>query len=286
MNTQTLRRATRGRFGGPLRAGYRGAERSQLALLRTIDRARCTPPTPGERAEVAERVTMTVKTFERPHVLRRCLASARTVFDGRIVVADDSRVPVSGLGAGIDVVPMPFNSGVPAGRNAALDAVETEFVLVSDDDIVFSLASDLVAAMNFLDDHPDVDLVALARIDLPHWRAVIHLGPEALFAGAAEPLVPYGQLIGGLPVVPKTPQLYLARTASIQKVRWDERLRMVDHRDFFSRAAGVLVCVQAMTIHAYHLRTPFEPFYTAHREDVAADLALLGRIWGEPRPHD
>lgn len=274
----------RGRFGAPLRAFYRAAEAAQLAVMRPLDRARHGRANEVERAEVARRVTMTVKTFERPDVLRRCLASARTVFDGRIVVADDSRMPVSGLGPGIDVIDLPFNMGVPAGRNAALDAVDTEFVFVSDDDIVFTAASDIVAGMNYLDDNPQVDLVALTRIDLPRWRAVEAHDATALFAGAAAPLVPYGTLIDGLPVVPKTPQLYLARTASIQQVRWDERLRMVDHRDFFSRAAGLIVSVQARTVHGYHLRTPFDPFYNSYREDVAADLRTLCRIWSGRGP--
>jgi hypothetical protein len=281
VDTQQVKRVMRGRFGGPLRMAYRGAERAQVAVVRRIDRAQFGALTSEERAEVARRVTMTVKTFERPAVLRRCLASVRTVFDGRIVVADDSRVPVRDLGADIEIIAMPFNSGVSVGRNAALDAVETEFVFVTDDDVVFTAASDIVAAMNFLDDHPDVDLVALTRVDLPRWRAVA-AGADALFPGAADPRVPFGTLIDGLPVVPKTPQLYLARTPSIRTVRWDERLRMVDHRDFFSRASGKLVAVQAQTIRAYHMRTPFDPFYNAYREDVAADLSTLGQIWSAP----
>lgn len=279
MDTQQVKRVMRGRFGGPLRAGYHRAERLQMSLVRRVDESQVGRATEEERAEVARRVTMTVKTFERPDVLRRCLASARDVFDGRIVVADDSRVPVTDLGPRIDVIPLPFNSGVPAGRNAALDAVATELVFVTDDDIVFTAASDVVAAMNYLDDHQDVDLVALSRVDLPRWRAVHWLGAEALFPGAKAPLLAFGSEVGGLPVVPKTPQLYLARTASIQRVRWDERLRMVDHRDFFSRASGRIVAVQAQTVRAYHMRTPFDPFYTRYREDVAADLRTLGEIW-------
>ena len=279
MDTQQVKRAMRGRFGGPLRTAYHRAERVQMAVVRRVDASHFGRATAEERAEVARRVTMTVKTFERPEVLRRCLASARTVFDGRIVVADDSREPVSALGDGIDVIALPFNSGVPTGRNAALDAVGTELVFVTDDDIVFTAASDIVAAMNYLDDNPEVDLVALSRVDLPRWRAVHWRGAEALFAGAAAPLVPFGTMIGDLPVVPKTPQLYLARTAAIQKVRWDERVRMVDHRDFFSRASGRIVSVQAQTVRAYHMRTPFDPFYTRYREDVAADQQTLGEIW-------
>lgn len=284
LDIQRVKRLMRGRFGAPLRLAYTGAERAELAVLAAVDRARSNDFTTAERAEVAHRVTMTVKTFERPRVLRRCLASARLVFDGRIVVADDSREPVTDVGENVDVLALPFNAGVSVGRNAALDEVRTEFVFVSDDDIVFTVASDMVAAMNFLDDHPEVDIVALTLVDLPRLRAVARHGEGALFHGAKPPKIPYGTLIEGQPVVSKTPQLYLARTASIQKVRWDERLRMVDHRDFFSRAAGVLVSVQATTIHAYHLRTPFAPFYTAHREDVAGDLQTLARLWGGSRP--
>ncbi|MFC7488081.1 hypothetical protein ACOCJ7_18045 [Knoellia sp. CPCC 206453] len=66
-------------------------------------------------------------------------------------------------------------------------------------------------------------------------------------------------------------------------MRWDERLRMVDHRDFFSRASGKLVSVQAQTIWA-HMRTPFDPFYNAYREDVAADLNTLARVWNGVGP--
>ena len=279
MDSQQVKRVMRGRFGGPLRMAYRSAERAQIAVVRQIDRAQFGRLTAEERAEVARRVTMTVKTFERPDVLRRCLASVRTVFDGRIVVADDSRTPVSNVGVGVDVIALPFNSGVAVGRNAALATVETEYIFVTDDDIVFTPASDIVAAMNFLDDHTDVDLVALALVELPRWRIPGLTGAEALFAGAAEPRTPYGTLIEWQPVVSKPGQVYLARTAAIQQVRWDERIRMVDHRDFFSRASGVIVSVQAESIRAYHMRTPFDPFYNSYREDVAADLQTLAAIW-------
>ncbi|WP_169743371.1 glycosyltransferase family 2 protein [Knoellia sinensis] len=282
MDTQQIKRVMRGRLGAPMRGAYRGIERTELTALRLTDRVRFGLPSTQERDELAARVTMIVKTFERPSVLRRGLKSMRTVFGGRIVVADDSRTPVTALGPDIEILGMPFNSGVAVGRNAALDTVKTEFVFVTDDDIVFTAASDLVAAMNYLDDNPSVDLVALTLVDLPRLRAVSR-SADPLFHGAQPPLVPFGTVLGGLPVVPKTPQVYLARTESIHRVRWDERLRMVDHRDFFSRASGKIVSVQARTVWAYHLRTPFDAHYNAYREDVAADLQTLARIWSGGR---
>ena len=64
-----------------------------------------------------------------------------------------------------------------------------------------------------------------------------------------------------------------------------ERLRLLEHRDFFSRASGRLVTVQAAAVRAYHLRDAFDPFYNAHRMDLARDFRMLAVIWGgEHRP--
>ena len=79
----------------------------------------------------------------------------------------------------------------------------------------------------------------------------------------------------------KIPQVYLARTASVQKVRWDEHIRMVDHKDFFSRASGRLVVVLDTGNHVYHARTPFDAEYIRYREDTQADLVYLADKWGE-----
>jgi beta-1,4-N-acetylgalactosaminyltransferase 2 len=204
--------------------------------------------------------------------------TARRVFDGRIIMADDSRNPMASPGAAVEVVPMPFNSGVSRGRNAALDAVDTELVLVTDDDIVFTAASRVGRAMRYLDEHPDVDLVGFLRVELPRRYAFDH-GPDALFPGAAAPLRPWGEEIGGLPVRLKVEQVYLARTSAVQRVRWDEQIRMVDHNDFFTRASGCLVAVLDHGIVAYHARPPFDAGYTSYREDVADDLAYLSRKW-------
>lgn len=91
--------------------------------------------------------------------------------------------------------------------------------------------------------------------------------------------MPWGTVIDELPVVKKAPQVYLARTESIRRVKWDENLRMVDHRDFFSRASGELVTVQHDRVVAYHAQTPFDRKYASYREDVGADLAYLARKW-------
>ena len=173
---------------------------------------------------------------------------------------------------------MPFNSGVSVGRNAALDLVGTEFVLVTDDDIVFTRATDVDAARRRLQACPEIDVVGFLRVELPRWFAV-DFGPDALFHGHREPLRPWGELVGGLPVRYKIEQVYVARTEAIQRVRWDPAVRMVDHADFFSRAAGEIVVVLDTAIRAYHAQTPFDANYARYRQDTAADLRYLADVW-------
>ena len=273
-----VKRAMRSPYAAPARVAYRGLTAANLAVAALWDARRAPKRTAADRAEVAERVTIAVKTFERPTMIRRFVRSARRVFDGRIIVADDSRSPATALGVGVDVLPLPFNSGVAVGRNAALDAGETEFVFVCDDDIVFTALTDLAVLLDYLDHNPQVGIVGVTLIDLPV-RKLVDRGESPLFAGTAEPLIPWGTIIDELPVVRKLAQVYLARTESLRRVRWDENLRMVDHRDFFSRASGELVAVLHDRVVAYHAQTPFDARYAKYREDVAADFAYLGQKW-------
>ncbi len=282
VDVQRMKARMLGPSGAPLRAAYRAAEVVELAGASAVDRLGARHGRhrdAAERAETARTVTMAVKTFQRPDVARRLVRSARRVFDGRIVVADDSSTPMTFEDPLVEVLPLPFNTGVSVGRNAALDAVATDYVLVTDDDIVFTAASDIEVARRRLEDNPEIDVVGFLRVELPRWFAH-DFGPDALFDGHAEPLRRWGDTVGGLPVRYKIEQVYLARTEAIRRVRWDPAIRMVDHSDFFSRAAGQIVVVLDTSIRAYHAQTPFDPGYTRYRLDTSADLAYLGRVWG------
>ena len=279
MDVQRVKRVMLGRGGAPLRLAYRAATTGARVVVTGVDRLTVPAPDRAERAETARTVTMTVKTFQRPAVARRLVRSARRVFDGRIVIADDSPTPMSfDDDPLVDVIPMPFNSGVSVGRNAALDLVGTEFVLVTDDDIVFTRATDVDAARRRLQACPEIDVVGFLRVELPRWFAV-DFGPDALFAGHRDPLRPWGELVGGLPVRYKIEQVYVARTEAIKRVRWDPAVRMVDHADFFSRAAGEIVVVLDTAIRAYHAQTPFDANYARYRQDTAPDLRYLADVW-------
>ena len=92
--------------------------------------------------------------------------------------------------------------------------------------------------MEYLEEHPDVDIIAPELVNLP-WLYTSHRRESLLFTGALPPLRPFGEVVAGAVIVPKVANVFLARTDSLREVGWDERLRLVEHRDFFSRASDV-----------------------------------------------
>lgn len=267
-----LARIARGRLGWPLRAGYAAASGLEIGIATAVGRLQPhpSPTVPG--------LTVIAKTFERPRSARRMVASLRRIFDGPIVIADDSRTPQHYDDARVHIVALPFDVGVAAGRNAALAEVATECVMSVDDDFVFTPDLDLGRVVAYLRRNPEVDLVGGSVINLPLFQTVDY-STSPLFAYPGEPVRPAGTVIDGLTVVHKVPQFFIARTESVRHVRWDEHLKRVDHTDFFTRAHGVLLTVHDPQFYCLHAQPKFDAHYQQFRGDTHADLRYLGRKW-------
>jgi hypothetical protein len=97
----------------------------ELAGQRCLD----TFATPNEPLP-EQQITAMVKTFNRRRELAQLVKSVRRVQpDLPLIIADDSR-EVSHF-PGTTTLVLLFNSGVSAGRNAALDQVQTPYVLAA-----------------------------------------------------------------------------------------------------------------------------------------------------------
>jgi len=272
MGRRDLARIARGPLGAPLRLGYDAVSRAEIAWFTFAGRRHPTP------SRTVPGLTVIAKTFERPASARRMVRSLRHVFDGPVIVADDSRTPQSYDDPGVHVVELPFDSGVARGRNAALAEVATEFVMSVDDDFVFTPDLDLNRVVTYLHRNPEVDLVGGAVVNLPLLQAVDY-STARLFAYPGEPVRPAGSLVSGLAVVHKVPQFWIGRTARVRDVGWDENLKRVDHNDFFTRAHGVLLTVQDPAFHCLHAQPKFDARYQSFRTNTGPDLAYLSRKW-------
>ena len=210
----------------------------------------------GERNfEGLEEVTAVVKTFERPHILRRLLCSVRRWYPAlRVIVVDDSRVPTQRRG--VETIVMPFNTGISARRQAALDRVETRYFLLLDDDHVFYRHTRLELALSIAERYPETDIMGGDEILLP-LHSTSRFSEGAIYA-TRPPIYDMPHNIGGLSVRDKVPNFFLAQTERLRLVGWDAELKLLEHNDFFARARGILTTVFNPSFRVLHARTPFD----------------------------
>jgi glycosyltransferase involved in cell wall biosynthesis len=267
---------------GPLRPvtarAYGAAVACELAFERMLD---AVAPREREHRLLGE-LTAVVKTFERPKVARRLVASIRTLHPTlRIVVVDDSRDPVDIDGA--DTYSMPYDSGIGAGRNEALRHARSEYVLILDDDYVLSRHTQLVPALTLMERYAEIDIMGGQLIDLPlYTRRPLNEVAGSIYPTSAEPRAPIGSSIGGLVVCEKVPTFFIARRARLRSVAWDPLLKRIDHADFFTRAFGVLTTVFNPRLQCFHARTPFDEKYMAKRLDLDESRRILAERYAVP----
>lgn len=245
-------------------------------------------PSAEDVAYVAENVTIMFKSFERQKQARALVKSIWKYYPGvRIVIADDSATPLTvpdyPQGSNLKILQMPFNSGLSKGLNLALAEIETPFMVRLDDDVLFTRRTDLAGELRILMAHPEVDLVGMPWIDA--CKAIstkrdIKVYMRIDMREAPLPLkIPHGTKIDKQHVVlGKVSNAYLARTESIRMTGWDNNIRMIDHHDFFYRAAGILVSVLSLNSILFHNHNFFSPHYNRYRSDWKGDAAYLRRV--------
>jgi glycosyltransferase involved in cell wall biosynthesis len=230
--------------------------------------------------DVSTRLTMVVKTFERPKVLERLLSSVRRVYPRlKVVVVDDSATPCVVEDPFVEVVAMPFNVGLSAGRNEGLRRVATPFVMVTDDDFVFHRGTRLSESLALMDGEPEIDIMGGRLLDLPGY-STHDLSRARLYTMEGRALAERGTSVGGLPVYDAVANFFIARTERLRLVPWDDRLRLMEHTDFFTSARGVLLTVYNEGLTCLHARTPFDGDYMAYRRDFGDAGAVINAKWG------
>jgi len=247
--------------------------------------------------DVERDITVLVKAFERPEALRRLLASVRAIYEHvPVVVVDDSREPLRPVPADITAyLHEPYDSlGAAGGRNLGLRHVETPYVLVCDDDMVFERRTDLGRMLHALESTP-FDVVSCVWLDFDPWRGICR-GPRR-FEGTldVEDSVLVHRLgasrgaLDGLPVYDVVHQFFAAAVERLGPEPWDAELNLSEHYELFLtlRERGLRSTRLPDVVVQHHQELP--PGYQEVREDtrryVDAWLAKRGlkgiRVEGE-----
>lgn len=239
-------------------------------------------PTKAQQDLVRENVTFVYKSFQRQRLAKRLYRNIQAYYPGvRVIIADDSSQPLQLEGPGLQIVQLPFNVGLSAGLNRALALVETPFVVRMDDDELLSGRSDFHHHLQFLLDHPEVDLVGILHMDFP-WKKGWKQKQTAHYmsftmSGAPKALkIPHGTRIGeNRAVTGKTPNIFIVRTGAYREIGYDDHIRIMDHQDFFFRAAGNLVAVLDWGSFIFHDHCPFNRAYQVYRSDYMGDRRYI-----------
>lgn len=229
-----------------------------------------------DRKNVESNVTFIYKSFNRQRLATRLYKSIKSYYpEAKVIVVDDSEDPLilPNMKASDDLIYLPFNSGLSKGIITALERVDTPYVMRLEDDVLLIPASNIGGELSFLEKHEEVDLTSFQATHRSPQRMANYYSRIRM---NKKLLIPEGTIIDGHQVVYKTPNIYLARTESIRKIGFDPNIRMIDHHEFFYRAAGEIVCVQNPDSYVMHCHNYFEKEkYTKYRSDVNDDIEYL-----------
>jgi glycosyltransferase involved in cell wall biosynthesis len=250
---------------------YEVLVRTELRAIRGLDRFH-----DDVACDVSD-LTAIIKTFERPHALRRLLDSLWRAHPSlAVVIADDGSMHAELDDARAKVLRLPFDVGVAEGRNLALAEVRTPFVLQLDDDLVWTRFSGLDRVLRTMREHAELDIVGGQWFTLPTFRKAVLDSDRRAFGGVeGRP-----DSAGGLPVYDRAANFFVGRTKRVASVGWDPRLKRLEHSDFFRRAMGKLLVSIDRRFVCLHAMTPFDENYMRSRLDYDWDLVYLAKKWG------
>ena len=238
-------------------------------------------PSPEDVQLMVENVTIIFKSFERQKLAKKLYENIQEFYPGiKVIIADDSRKPLEIEGEHVEVIQLPFNRGLSVGLNKALERVETPFVIRMDDDELLTVHTKFEKHLKYLMTHPYVDLVGVLPFNLPFTESLEDTAAryfrQPLFDAPKPHLIPHLTVLeDGYVVVGKSANIFLVRTEKMKMIGYDDAVRMLDHHDFFHRAAGNMVSVLSRDSFVFHYHNPFDMYYAKYRGDVDGDRIYL-----------
>ncbi len=237
-------------------------------------------------------ITVILKHFMRDGYVYECVKSIRSHFPNiKIFVSDDgpdSELRREFYEKNVDYYEfLPFDSGLPAGRNSLLQKVKTPFFLIGDDDFFYDERSD-ISKLRKLMDISDIagGVIRENEID-KHYEGVFEReGNRYLKWKKLVPSIPFDEYEGvRYKRCDFTFNFFIAKTSIFNAVRWDEHIKIsYEHSDFFLSAfeAGlqVVYCPDVFVTHKpKHVSVPDSGAYMNFRRRKN-DRQYFLKKWG------
>jgi len=197
-----------------------------------------------------ENTTFLIKAFGRIEYINKLVSSILYKYsNAKILILDDSgklsEKDISTFKSKkVDLILSSIEDiGLSAGRNQLVENCSTRYMVLLDEDFVFTKRTDIIKALKILAT-TSIDIVGGAVYDVGP-NAQQHNQPRS-FHGTLN-LDAGGVLIidesniekksvEGIDLYDLVMNFFIAKTESISKVKWDPELKLAEHLDFFLRA--------------------------------------------------
>lgn len=227
--------------------------------------------------EIDPRITIGVTAFERPDKLKQCLESIwRRYPTANVIVADNSREPsdfaeLCPPAGSLKTIAMPFDCGLPRCRNAIVDAMRTEFLLLMEEDFVIDERCNIEAMLSVVESTPDIGVCGGAHENS-------YRGERAGFAKILEGNRYPISNISSYPHRTKTNVRFtlaemvsnfaVMRKAFCDETRWNEEFKVGEHTEFYLRTRRDARWMVAYTPDSQigHDKSGRNNIYRAHRQ--------------------
>jgi hypothetical protein len=247
-------------------------------------------------------VTLVFVTIGRNDAARRFVASVRQRYPGLPILAADQNGPTDEMECfyrdhSVRMLWLPFDCGLSFARNRAFEQVGTRYVLLADDDFVFTDRTQIGSALDVLEEDPELGFLGGSVVDvrtdehgnekrlLRRWEKFFVRCERAntLITIPLDHLPLQTRLVSGHTVYlcDMTSNWGLFRAEMLSgDIRWDERIKVNgEHEDFFlnlkqnsSWRVGFLPGLQC------DHRQPKNPTYQKLRRRLQG-RKLLARKW-------
>lgn len=238
-----------------------------------------------ERATVAADVTIGITMFRRPASCERLVASIRRLYPAaKILVADNGDRPAAL--EGVTYLTLPFDVGLSASRNALIQALQTPYLCLCEEDFEFRDDTRLERFLSVLEHDREVGCVggpliaAGQREDyataLRIFRGTLEVSPApANWRSTADGV--------GYRLVDQHFNWGLYRRELLVDHPWDERLKLHEHFDWFLtlRQQGRWRAAWCDVVALHHREQP--EGYGEFRRRTNDFLPLLTQKWGIER---
>lgn len=199
---------------------------------------------------INEKITLCIKTFERPSCLLKCIQSIRKLYpEIQINVADDSQESQDlSEFKNLLYLKMPFYSGCSAGRNLCLENTKTEYVVTLDDDFIFNGQTNLEKWFNILENN-NIDLIG-GNIENRQYQGLIKFQNNNL-----ELINGNRGIINNYPLYDIVVQFWMAKTEKVKAFGgWDNDFKTQDHIPFFLNGYNKINISYEPSVSAHHVR--------------------------------